>query len=264
MKEDVQCDRRDGVLRVRLCRPERGNAVDYRTITLLSTALQEAEHDWDLRAVVLEADGEDFCVGEEEEMGKWPAAYHHRRPGGSHGPAPLPQQDLLRLLRRLPRPTFALLKGSVLGLGLDLACACDIRVAREGTVIGDGRILRARHAATGITWMLPRLIGQSRAMAVLLLGEEMEAREAERLGLVFRVFSRHDFQDEADRLIDAVAAMATRSYAVIKQQILEQLDLTYDMALKHSMAVRQTNVIEDRQEGARAFLEKREPKYRGR
>jgi len=197
-------------------------------------------------------------------MGQWPQEYAHRRPGGSHGEAPIPQQELLRLLRRLPKPTIAVMHGSVLGVGLDLACACDIRVCTEDTILGDPRILQARYSATGITYVLPRLIGQSQAVRLLLLGEQIDGREAERIGLVYRAYPAQQFPGEVEKLLQQVASMATRSYAIIKQQILDELDMPYETALMHSMAIRQTNVIQDRVEGIRAFLEKRPPKYEGR
>lgn len=197
-------------------------------------------------------------------MGPWPEEYRHRRPGGPHGPAPIPQQDLLKLVRSLPKPTIALMRGQVLGLGLDLACVCDIRLCTDDAVIGDPRILQARHNSTGLTYILPRLIGQSQAMQLLLLGESINGSEAERIGLVYRSFKLEEFASQTEKLIAQVTTMATRSYAIIKQQIIEELDMPYDTALMHSFAIRQTNIIEDKDEGILAFIEKRKPSFRGR
>lgn len=263
--ETMLVERGGPVLRLRLNRPEQQNRLTYAMIAALTREVRAAGEDWDVRAVVIEGAGEVFCAGDRpDDLGELPAAYAHRRPGGSHGAAPLPQQDLLRALRSLPKPVIAVMRGAVLGLGLDLACACDIRICTEDTVFADPRVRQARHAATGITHVLPRLIGQSQAVRLLLLGDEIDGREAERIGLAYRAYPAETLDGEARSLVERVSQMATRSYAVIKQQILDELDLPYETALMHSLAIRQTNVIEDRAEGGRAFLEKRPPRFTGR
>lgn len=267
MSDHIRNTRDGAILRLMLARPEAGNALTYPMIEALTAALAAAGEDAEVRCVVVSGEGDDFCAGDSaalEERGPWPAAFAHRRPAGVHGPAPLPEQRLLRTLWALPKPVLAVVQGRAVGLGLDLACACDIRLATADATFGDPRVSQGRHAATGISYVLPRLIGLSQAMRLLLLGEEIDGREAERIGLLYRAVPPADLHDEAEKLATAVAAMATRSYAVIKQQIREQLDLPYEMALMHSLAVRQTNVIEDRAEGQRAFVEKRAPRYTGR
>ena len=261
----IVATRDGGVLRLHIARPERGNTLTYPMLAALTAHARAAAEDWDVRAVVIQGDGDDFCTGDDpEDMGTWPEGMGHRRPGGEHGAPPLPEQELLRTLRSRPKPVIAVIRGRALGLGLDLACACDIRLCAEDAVFADPRVGQARHAATGITHVLPRLIGQSQAMRLLLLGDQIDGREAARIGLAYRAVPAQELNTEAEKLVAEVAAMATRSYAIIKQQILDELDMPYDAALMHSLAIRQTNVIEDRAEGQRAFAEKRPPRYTGR
>ena len=98
-------------------------------------------------------------------------------PRGRTARGPL-EHEAIRALRGCMKPTVALLRGDTLGLAMDLACTCDVRIAAAGARIGDPRVTQGRAAATGISYLLPRLIGQSQAMRLLLLGEIIDAGEA--------------------------------------------------------------------------------------
>ena len=130
------------------------------------------------------------------------------------------------------------------GSALDLACVCDIRLASASGRIGDPRIRQGRAAATGIAYLLPKLIGQSQAMRILLLGEDLDAAEAMRIQLVHEVVDDDRFRDRAQELADHIATLPTRSWEVHKLQVLPQLDLPFDAAMVHSLGIRQTHVIE--------------------
>ena len=155
-----------------------GKLIDYAMLESLREAVTAASTDDNVRALVLDCES---GGGDWMNMGEWPARLAHRRPRGSHGPGPLPEQDAIRALRSFMKPTLALLRGEVLRLALDLACVCDIRLAAASASIGDPRIRQGRAPATGISYLLPKLIGQSQAMRILLLGEPIDATEARRI-----------------------------------------------------------------------------------
>ena len=238
-----------------------GAPLDYAALEALREAALQAATDDQIRLLVLD------CASPGDawpDMGAWPDRLAHRRPTGSHGPGPLPEQDAIRALRSLMKPTLALLHGDVHGLALDLACVCDIRLAAASASIGDPRIRQGRAAATGIAYVLPRLIGQSQAMRILLLGEQMDGAEAQRIQLVHEVVADIAFEERAHALAAEIAALPTRSWEVHKLQVLPQLDLPFEAAMVHSLGVRQTHVIEDRLEGMKAWRERRPPRFTGR
>lgn len=235
-------------------------SIDHPALEALRAAVSAASADDAVRLLVLDCTAADGWP----EQGEWPARLAHRRPAGEHGPGPLPEQDALRALRGFMKPTLALLNGEVRGIALDLACVCDYRLASAAATIGDTRIGQGRAAATGIAYVLPKLIGLSQAMRLLLLGEVLDAAEAQRIQLVHEVVPAEDFDARAAALAEQLAALPTRSWAVHKLQVLPQLDMGFDAAMTHSLGVRQTHVIEDRAEGMRAWRERRPPAFTGR
>ena len=238
-----------------------GAALDYAAIEAIRAATRAADADDGVRLLVLDCESPGDAW---PDMGDWPERLKDRRPAGGHGPGPLPEQDAIKALRAFMKPTLALLRGQTLGLALDFACVCDVRLAAAEATIGDPRIRQGRAAATGIAYLLPKLIGQSQAMRLLLLGETVDAAEAQRIGLVHEVAEAGGFETRADALAAEIAALPTRAWAVHKMQVLPQLDLPFDAAMTHSLGVRQTHVIEDRAEGMRAWRERRPPRFSGR
>jgi enoyl-CoA hydratase/carnithine racemase len=253
---------RDGpVLRISLNRPERRNALNYAVIDRLLDILEPVVDDNECRVVVISGEGTGFCAG--DDMGGMGQPTSPRWKGRKAGAAVLPQQSLIRTLRTLPKPVVASIHGYALGMGLDMALACDLRVCTETAQLGDPRVDRALYAATGITYQLPRVIGYGRALAMMFMAERISGKEAERIGLVYRAVPESELTATVEGIVKRLAKAATKSIAVIKEQMVEQLDLSYQLAARHSVAVRSSYTLEDTQEGITAFFEKREPHFTG-
>ena len=254
--ESIECRHAENVLTFRLL----GNRIDYASLDSLEQAINQAQNDENVRAVAIwiDADGADA-----DAMGDVPERFAHRVPQGSHGHGPIVEQATLRTMHAFTKPLIAFMQNTVNGLAIDLAAFCDIRVANNSMTLSDTRILQGRTAGTGIAYALPKLIGQSQAMRILLLGEELTAAEAHRIHFVHQVIDDAEFENYVDEFSKKIAGMATRAWEIHKMQVLGQLHLDFESAMVHSLGVRQTHVINDRVEGIKAWRERRDPNFSG-
>lgn len=257
--QHIIVEQRDAVGIITLNRPQKLNAMTNVMIDEIIAVVEKAALDDSLRCLVIRGAGRAFCSGDDlSGMGDLP------RPVPPHESYEAAYQlRLIASLRTLQKPVVASIHGYCLGMGQDTAMACDLRIAAEGTRFGEPRILRGMHLTTGATYLLPRLVGLPKAMELLLLGTTLDAAEALRFGLVTRVVPADRLEEETMALASQLAAGPTKAYGLIKAQVYAEFDMDLPAAVRDMEYWRRTPIA-DRDEGVRAFFEKRAPKFSGR
>jgi enoyl-CoA hydratase/carnithine racemase len=179
------------------------------------------------------------------------------QPGGTR---PL----LVEPVANLKQPVIAAIRGNAIGIGLELALACDFRIASENARFGFPQIRAGRMPSNGGTQRLPRLIGHSKAMEMILTGESIAAEEARRLGLIHRVTPADALMSSATELANVMSEKSPLSLSFAKEAIYGGGDLTLDQGLKMELDLYLLLFsTSDRTEGLAAFKEKRKPQFEG-
>ncbi|MBI2886837.1 MAG: enoyl-CoA hydratase/isomerase family protein [Chloroflexi bacterium] len=259
---DLRFDKQDGVATVTLNRPDKLNALTFKMVKGVTDFVEECGWDPDVRVIVITGAGRAFCSGDDivGGMGERPGP-PLATPSNERGP----HYRMVKTLLSTPKPVIAALNGRCHGAGWVMALSCDFRVARSDALIGDIRAGKAIFANQGVGLLLPRLIGQSRAMDMLMTGRVIDAVEAERFGIVVRLWPPETWESELASFVAELASGPTRNYAAwklsVNRSVLLELDAytDYERLLNAGLAE-----SEDRREGVQAFREKRVPRFTGR
>jgi len=247
-----------------LQRPATGNALDPSLVEELIDALEGIGRDNSLRVVVLAGSGDDFCTGMPiAPDGARDAATADDPAGAMRAQERL--ADLFLLMRRIPQPVIAAVEGRSLGAGFALALLSDLRVAGEGATFATSfASVGVSGADTGTSWVLPRLIGASRASELVLTGRAMPAAEAHTIGLVARLAPTGGAVETAVELADELCALSPFGVVMTKEVMWANL-----AAPSLEVAVHLENRTQilaarsgDFEEAVRAFAEKRAPDFR--
>jgi 2-(1,2-epoxy-1,2-dihydrophenyl)acetyl-CoA isomerase len=249
-----------GVLTLTLNRPERLNALTGPMLAALLAALRRAAVDTQVRAVVLTGAGNAFCAGGDvKAMAESDPAQHTLE---SRTQQLRENMECSRLLREMPKPTIAAVRGAAAGAGLSLALACDLLLASDSAKFTSAFVKVGLSGDFGSTWFLTQLLGP-RARAFALLSPIARADEALQLGLATRVVPDAELDAQAAALARQLADGPTLTIGHIKANLnFAEQGATLAQALDHE-AIRhiRCSMTEDHQEAARAFVEKRAPKF---
>jgi enoyl-CoA hydratase len=258
--ENILLEREGAVAIVTINRPKVLNALNAQTVSELEAVFDELERDERVRAVIVTGAGErSFVAGADiNELRALPSAASARALS-ARGHA------VLFKIENLSKPVIAAINGYALGGGLELALACDIRIAADTARLGVPEINLGLIPGYGGTQRLPRLIGKGLAKLMILTGDHVPADEALRIGLVEKVVPAQDLRAEALALAQKLAEKAPIAVAMGKEAVNQGVEADLARAaVIEGQALGICFATEDRLEGTSAFLEKRKPQWKGR
>jgi 2-(1,2-epoxy-1,2-dihydrophenyl)acetyl-CoA isomerase len=264
--DDLQATLEDGVAVVTMTRPERRNALSPAMLLALGKTLELCETDTDVGCVVLTGAGGAFCAGGDvkgmnERSAEGPVSDIDTRIHAQR----LSQRATAGRLHKMPKPTLASLPGAAAGAGLALALACDMRIASETAVMTSafGRV--GFSGDYGGTYFLTQLVGTGKARELYFLSERVDMKEASRLGLVNWVVPADQLEKKTMEIARRLASGPRVAYRYMKENLNRAAagawDECLDLEATHHVHCAAT---EDHREATRAFVEKREPVFKGR
>ena len=260
----INYKKEEGVATILLNRPRAFNALHKEMIDEFLAVLREAAEDGEMKVLLLTGAGRAFCFG--ADIGEFTHQENREQTGANHALLLLEKvQESVRLLSNLPKPTLAAINGFATGLGLDLALACDLRIAAQRAKFAEAYISMGLVPDGGGTFFLPRLIGLARAAELIFLGEPLSAMEAERIGLINRVVPNDQLDASAREWAIKLARGPSLGIRLAKEALHKNLQGDLFSALQTEASFQKLCLAsEDHREAVQAFQEKRKPLFKGR
>jgi 2-(1,2-epoxy-1,2-dihydrophenyl)acetyl-CoA isomerase len=258
----IRLEKVDSIATIVLNRPDSLNAMNLVMRQEFGNVVFELGQDDSVRVVVITGAGRAFCAGGDAKVQS----------------TALDEVDLLTRaenirimnkaimgIRKMQKPVIAAINGVAVGAGCNIALVCDIRIASVDAKFGMGFLKTGLHPDTGATYFLPRLIGTARACEMMFTGKIIDAREAERIGLVNRVVEASELADTVNELATRIAKAPPVPLVMTKNLIYDALNMDLETILEYeTLGQVLCLTTKDHREGITAFIEKREAKFIGR
>lgn len=250
---------KDSIAFITLNRPDKFNSFNREMALLLQNRLDECASLQEVRCVYITGNGKAFCAGQdiselvgEHKMELAQILSEHYNP-------------IVTRIRNLPKPVIAAVNGVAAGAGANIALCCDIVVAAESASFIQAFSKIGLIPDSGGTFTLPRLIGWQKASALMMTGDKVSANEADRLGMIYKVYADVVFEEESKKLAHTVSQMPTKGLAYTKHMLNASFNNTWKEQLQMEDEFQQkAAATTDYQEGINAFLEKRKPSFEGK
>jgi enoyl-CoA hydratase len=255
--ETILTDREDSTFILTLNRPDKLNALSPKLREEVVDALHQVQNDSSIRAIIVTGGPKVFAAGADLQAmstADTVSTFSRNLMG-----------DMFGTLASMPQPTIAAVAGYALGGGCELSMCCDFRIAAETAKFGQPEINVGLIPGAGGTQRLTRLVGLTKAKELVFLGENIDANEAYRIGLVNKVVPAEELMNEAKKMASKLASKPPFNLRVAKAIMDKGQDIGLDAALQlESLAFTALFGTEDQKEGVSAFVQKRKPEFKGR
>ncbi|MBP2831588.1 2-(1,2-epoxy-1,2-dihydrophenyl)acetyl-CoA isomerase [Aquimarina sp. U1-2] len=256
----IELQIQNNIATITLNRPETFNSFNREMALLLQKTLDDCKTNNEVRAIVLTGNGKAFCAGQDlNEVTSPELNPGFRKILEEH------YNPIVQRIRTIEKPIIAAVNGVAAGAGANIALACDIVVAVESASFIQAFSKIGLIPDSAGTFFLPRLIGFQKASALMMLGDKVNAKEAEQLGMLYKVFSSEIFAEEVHKLAIQLAQMPTKALGLTKRLLNQSMtnNLEQQLAMESELQIEAAE-SEDYQEGVNAFIEKRKPVFKGK